>query len=895
MTPEQWQLVDQFYNDLVDADRAGWDRALAAIEDAEVREEVRGLLDAEAVPPKFTGAIAGVIRDLGGDGKDEPEPPPPPQERFGPWRVTGIIGYGGMGAVYEAVRDDQAFDKKVAIKVLQMGRDSPVARERFQQERTILATLNHPYIAHLIDGGDTTTGISYIVMEYVDGVAVTQWCADHAASRDEILRLFVRICAGVEYAHQHLVVHRDLKPANILVLADGTPKLLDFGIAKLIDTESTLTRTGLQAMTPKYASPEQVMGRQATTATDVYSLGIILYELLTGKAPYDLQSTSSPAAIAQAICEKAPDPPRIAGDLDNILLMALRKEPERRYQSVAAFAADIENYLAHRVVMAREDTLFYRTTRFVQRNQMAMIAAVVIVLTLAAGVVSSQLQARRAQRRFDAVRGLASEVLFRVDARLSEIPATTEARQELVRTVLSHLEKLAQDTGGDAGLEAELAAAYHRAGSLQASLRGTGDARESLRRAIELGERVRASGSADERSLQVLCQAYYSMGVRSYDAGNTDDARRYLLLAIERTKDPKLGGRAVTLVALASRWLGRMELDSGLVSTSLQWMEEAVVAAEKAVAQGRSLNSVAELITTQLYLARAAVLAGDLKRATDLSRIAAQEATALYEANPGSSIARLAMVEGLLGAGEGYTVPNDIARRIVPLETVAKATAFAERQQAQELKVRNWSTWLFIAYVQQSIATTNDHRAAEKLARLALSTVDQQAIANKEASRIDRRNRGAARIQLAECLRQTGDRVGAVEQATLAIREISDTFSDREAKAAMLRATLILASVYLDGGDRGHAAERFDAARKIAEPLASADPSDLRMAAFLAIAYEGLGNTAASQKSVASEWYGRSVKLWKSWRARGYSGVYDQEQLKRVERSLAAIISASRS
>src|SRR5579884_1350686 len=178
-------------------------------------------------------------------------------QTFGPWRTTRLIGHGGMGAVYEAVRDDGAFDKRVAVKVLHSGHDSPAARERFRQERDILAALDHPYIAHLIDAGETASGVSYIVMEYVDGVAVTEWCATRKPGREELLRLFIRICAGVEYAHQRLVVHRDLKPANILVTSDGTPKILDFGVARLLDNSALMTRTGLHALTPAYASPEQ--------------------------------------------------------------------------------------------------------------------------------------------------------------------------------------------------------------------------------------------------------------------------------------------------------------------------------------------------------------------------------------------------------------------------------------------------------------------------------------------------------------------------------------------------------------------------------------------------------------------------------------------------------------
>ena len=247
-------------------------------------------------------------------------------QRFGPWRVTGVIGHGGMGAVYKAVRDDQAFEKQVAIKTLHLGLDSPPARERFAQERSILATLEHPNIARLLDGGETEGGVSYIVLEYVDGEPIVDYCARHKLGREARLELFLQVCSAVHYAHQKLIVHRDLKPGNILVNREGVPKLLDFGIAKLMEPGALQTMTGFLALTPQYASPEQIRGEAVTTASDVYSLGMVLYEVLTGRRAYQVEAGSI-TSIAQVVCEAAPAPPGVDADLDNILLMALRKEP----------------------------------------------------------------------------------------------------------------------------------------------------------------------------------------------------------------------------------------------------------------------------------------------------------------------------------------------------------------------------------------------------------------------------------------------------------------------------------------------------------------------------------------------------------------------------------------
>src|SRR5262249_25625550 len=288
-----------------------------------------------------------------------------------------------MGAVYEADRDDEQFRQQVAIKIIKRGMDTDFVRDRFLRERQILATLDHPHIARLFDGGATEDGRPYFVMEFVDGEPITDYCRRRELPLDEKLKLFRDVCSAVQHAHQKLVVHRDLKPSNILVTADGTPKLLDFGIAKLLapDTGEAVTRTetAIRLMTPDYASPEQVRGGAITTATDVYSLGVSLYELLTGRRPYQFE-TYSPLEIERAICDPEPPPPsdaarrqpgtslklarQLAGDLDNIVLMAMRKKPDRRYQSVEQFSADLLRFGAGLPVAARPDSFVYRTGKF---------------------------------------------------------------------------------------------------------------------------------------------------------------------------------------------------------------------------------------------------------------------------------------------------------------------------------------------------------------------------------------------------------------------------------------------------------------------------------------------------------------------------------------------------
>jgi len=359
--------------------------------DLDLRQEVASLLDYSGEELAAAGeAIASAAAALGHE--------PNPDERLigarlGPYRVDAIAGHGGMGAVYRASRDDAEFHQQVAIKLVRAAAESPSTLRRFRQERQILARLSHPNIARLLDGGSTPEGVPYLVMEYIEGEPITAWCERQSLGVEERLRLFLRVCEGVDFAHRDLVVHRDLKPANILVTKDGTPKLLDFGIAKLLDPgaeNEAATLTGLQVMTPDYASPEQVRAEPVSTAADVYALGLILYELLTGKKAQQM-SGYTPDAIARVVCHMEPTAPavlkpQLAGDLDNIIRMAIRKEPERRYASAGDLARDIQRHLEGRPVIARPDTFTYRTAKFLRRNRIGVAAAALIATSLAGGL-----------------------------------------------------------------------------------------------------------------------------------------------------------------------------------------------------------------------------------------------------------------------------------------------------------------------------------------------------------------------------------------------------------------------------------------------------------------------------------------------------------------------------
>ena len=446
--------------------------------------------------------------------------------RIGAYKVVREIGHGGMGTVYLAERDDEHYHQQVAIKLINPGLGGDIIRRRFRNEMQILADLNHPNIARLFDGGETADGVPYLMMEYVDGTPINAYCNDHNLSTEQRLKLFCTVCDAVQYAHQHLVIHRDIKPGNILVTSEGVPKLVDFGIAKLLGGTADTAATAMPFMTPEYASPEQVRGASVTTATDVYSLGVVLYELLSGRLPYRFKSRV-PHEVAQAICEQDPERPsttrrkRLHADLDNIVLMAMRKEPERRYGTAQQFAEDIQRHLEGRPVSARHDTFSYRAGKFIRRQKVAVGAAALIAITLLVGIIATAWQARvaraeraRSERRFNEVRQLANSFVFEVHDAVVNLPGSTTARSLIVQRGLNYLDSLAQDASGDRGLQRELAAAYEKLGAVQytPSVAHLGDlpgALESHRKAAALREALVASEPSNLDFRRELLDSYW--------------------------------------------------------------------------------------------------------------------------------------------------------------------------------------------------------------------------------------------------------------------------------------------------------------------------------------------------------------------------------------------------
>lgn len=517
---------------------------------------------------------------------DAPEPVRTHIDRYS---VVRELGRGGMGAVYLAERTDREFHQPVAIKVVKRGMDTAQIVERFRHERRILASLDHPNIARLFDGGATADGVPYLVMEYIEGRPLIEYCRESALSLRDRLILFESICAAVQHAHQKLIVHRDIKPANVLITAAGVPKLLDFGIAKLIlpqESESppdTLTRSGVRMLTPEYASPEQILGDPVSVASDIYSLGAVLYELLSGKRAHQFKSHAE-AEFMRVICETEPPLPsqvaedprtrrQLSGDLDNIVALALRKEPARRYVSVEQFAGDIRRYLEGLPVIARGERPLYRARKFLTRNRVPVAAGALVLISLTAGIIGTTLQARRAdleaaqaKRRFEQVRKLANTFVFDIYDGMANLPGTAEIRVKVVSTALQYLDSLASEAEGDTALQMELAAAYRRIGDVQGNSAFSGLGRmpaalASYQKAIAVLNRLVTRVNPDPKALADLANLERITGLVRLDGddpGGALEHQRRSIAAWER-RSPQRGQdfEADTGIAQAWGYMGR--------------------------------------------------------------------------------------------------------------------------------------------------------------------------------------------------------------------------------------------------------------------------------------------------------------------------------------------------
>lgn len=604
LTPERWSRVGKILDEALDAEpreRATMiDRLIGG--DVELREEVLAFLDAderagEVLERPVTLALEGdpsePVRDRVG-------------ERIGPYRLIHRIGSGGMGTVYEAERADERFEKRVAVKLVRGGPDRRETVERFRRERRILAALEHPNVARILDAGVTEDGVPFFVMEHVEGAPIDRYCAERDLSIRDRLELFLEVCEAVRYAHQRLVVHRDLKPSNVLVTAEGRVKLLDFGVAKLLAEagEDDATVTGAaRPLTPAYASPEQLEGKPVSTAADVYSLGAVLYEVLTGRRPLDVDA--SPVSISRAIGID-PDPPseavadeawgerasevrkRLDGDLDQIVLTALRKEPDRRYESVERLADDVRRHLDGRPVRARPDSFGYRTSKFVRRHRIGLAAAAIAALAVIGGAVATGWQARvaRTQAAVAAVeRDRAATINDFLLQMLGAADPNVQGRDVRVADLLDTAAERASTE-----LDDRPAVAADVLRTLARTYRGLGLLEPAAERAREAVEMRRDLASPPPRD---LAADLVELGIALRESGAYEDAEAGLREAVDRlqTAGPEADlerAAALDQLAITLKQVGEDEEAEALYRQALAIYDRALAEPDERTARVRN-------------------------------------------------------------------------------------------------------------------------------------------------------------------------------------------------------------------------------------------------------------------------------------------------------------------
>jgi non-specific serine/threonine protein kinase/serine/threonine-protein kinase len=899
------------------AEREAWLTSACAGDDA-LFEEVARLLSHEKTAHGFMeeSPFGKVVRL--GEGER-----PFVGRRVGAYEIVGEVGRGGMGAVYLARRADEQFESLVAVKVIRRGMDTDDILRGFRNERQILAYLNHPHIAKLLDGGTTEDGLPYFIMEYVEGRPVKEYCDGRKLSVEERLKLFRKVCSAVSYAHQNLVVHRDLKPSNILVTADGVPKLLDFGIAKFLSPDNAnheQTATNVRAMTPEYASPEQVRGERVTTASDIYSLGVILYELLAGRRPYRLGGRT-PAEVAQLISESEPEKPstavsrveevestdglktdgaerketgpqaistlrdatpaelsrRLRGDLDNIVLKAMRKEPERRYASVEQFAEDVERHLAGLPVRARKDTFGYRTSKFVRRNKAGVAAAALVLLTLISGIISTAWEARKAERRFNEVRRLAHSVLFDYHDAIAALPGSTAARQMLVKDGLEYLDNLSKEAGDDTSLLRELAAAYERVAGVQggaaSSNRGTlltmsnlGDSRgaaESLDKALAIRERVFALEPGNKDVRRELAYCYLSVGAFYGVIGPPDKAARYYRKAMS------------ILEPLAA---------AGPTNEDLQYNLFGAYLGMAKVLGNPSMPNVGDTNGALEYMSKAQPV---------IEKLAADHPSNLsYRLALGSLHNSFGLF--LEASGKQQDALEHDQKAVAVDRELVKADANNALYQ-RELAVQLGNAGSLMLKLGDQNGALENIRQAQVIYE-SLVAADPNDANTRRNSAVGYRNLGAA-------LGATGDRAGALENFKKAEQIFADLVAKDQTNADFRRQW---ANVYLAEGryqsqadDPGGAVESALQGIKIDEALAAASPANASARNTLAQLYSQLGAshaalaTKAGADKQAERWraardaYRKSLDIYQDMKSKGTLSAADAGKPDEVASEIA--------
>jgi tetratricopeptide (TPR) repeat protein/predicted Ser/Thr protein kinase len=838
---------------------------LAAIADPEVRREVSSLLQHAGEGETVAAAVGGMIHHSSTVPQDQ---------RFGPYRVIRRLGHGGQGAVFECVRDDGSFDQRVAIKVVKWEIDSDAARARFRQERQILAALQHPNIARLLDGGQREDGTPYLVMEFIEGQPLMAGTEGWSLRRR--LEIFLEICSAVAFAHRNLIVHRDLKPANILVTAGGQSKLLDFGIAKLVDADSDRTLTAFQALTPDYASPEQVRGQPISIASDVYSLGVVLYELLTRRRPYKVSSTT-PLEMDRVICQEPPAPAALGDELDHIISMALRKEPERRYRTIEQFAEDIQRYLDNRPVLARPDTLLYRSRKYVRRHWIGVLAASAALIGICGGAAVAVYQARIAQQRFQQVRKLAHSFVFDYHDALAKIEGTTAVRERMVSTALEYLDALSRGAGNDLDLQAELAAAYRKVGDTQGfpgrpNLGHVDQAIASFRKAAAIYDRVSAADPKRRGEVAEFYAAFTSLLSTAGDTAGAAKTGEIALHGAEEVAREKPDDESAQLAA-ARAWflLGDIDDLTDHPQAEIEKYRKSETITRKALTRWHSEATLRIAEGTASRLGTAAIAVGHLSE----SLAAFDENTKILEELVKISPDGYRKSQGFLADSESQLYYDELFPNFEdPARAMPFSRRFAEITAAQVERDPNDSGAKFShaagLYRLAFDLTPTDPHAAVEVAQKSVRILDDEIAAGRKSYLVVTRHARALHY-LSEALLAANQKDAARTAAAQTLAEERAIALKEEPKlqitTRVLMALVTCARIAETLGDRKDALTFLTEAQQDADKVHALDPAMMAYSIPVAHVWEALAEywKWAGDAGQAQHWSAEVARLWREF------------------------------
>ena len=872
--------VRLLFHELVDLPAADRQRIIAERQiTGDLRVELQSLLGFDSLDVcHLTSCVSGTAEEVLNSVADRQV------QECGPYRLVRLLGRGGMGAVYLGERSDGEIQQTVAVKLLSADGHRPGWRERFLKERQLLASLNHPSIFHVIDAGHTGDGRPYLVMEHVEGVSIDL----HAEAADvrERLTLFLRVCEGVSHAHRRLIIHRDLKPSNILVDASGQPKLLDFGIARLLDETGDPTRTVDGLLTPNYASPEQLRGATQTTATDIYSLGAVLYKILTGRSPHESDTHTSQVVEVIAGTREIPAPsrlnPKLPADLDYILRKTLRTEPEERYASVDAFANDIRAFLWSRPVEARSGDAWYRSRKFLRRYWVPAVAAMLVIASLTAGLYIANRERLVAEQRFSELRQLSNKV-FDLDKTIRDLPGSTQARQSLVSVSLQYLEGLAGAARGDLDLAREIGQGYWRVGRIQGvpvelNLGQRAESEASLKKAAEFVERVLTARAKDRSALYLSALIAHDRMILAQEEHRYADTLAHAhesagwLDAVLRLPD----GREVERAEIAKLF--------GNVAFALVKMrryDAAIPYARRQVELMESIPSASAPVNVGLISWAGAMARGDLEgalKAVHEGRKAAEIGAHSTETVRGNELYGTLLREGLILGGDGEVNLGRTADAVRALQRALDIAEEAARKDPNDATSRAHAANAGIA-VANIVRHENPRRS---LALYDVALLRLSGIRNSLPAKRDQALALANSSYPLRSLHRTPEARQRIDAAIAILKDTNDYPADQyyldTAAYTVLRA---LADHEAEAGDPRRALETYQ--QLLAKIAAAADFEDAPRLSSLYEALAGLyrktGDPAKAESMQALQ-----AGLWRNWDRKLPNNAFVRRQMEAAGR-----------